>query len=88
MAGVLYRLGRLCANRALVVVAVWLGLVVGVQLMVGFAGAETSNDLRLPGTESQQATDLLSSRFPPQQNGSSPLVFQVAKGKITDTANL
>jgi uncharacterized membrane protein YdfJ with MMPL/SSD domain len=35
MAGVLYRLGRLCANRALVVVAVWLGLVVGVQLVVG-----------------------------------------------------
>jgi putative drug exporter of the RND superfamily len=87
MAGVLYRLGRLCANRGLVVVAVWLGLVVGVQLVVGFAWAETSNDLRLPGTESQQATDLLSSRFPPQQNGSSPFVFQVAKGKITDTAN-
>jgi hypothetical protein len=27
MAGVLYRLGRLCVNRAVVVVAVWLGLV-------------------------------------------------------------
>ena len=36
MAGVLYRLGRLCANRAIVVVvvAVWLGLVVVVQLTV------------------------------------------------------
>jgi uncharacterized membrane protein YdfJ with MMPL/SSD domain len=44
-------------------------------------------DLRLPGTESQQATDLLASRFPPQQNGSSPFVFHVAKGKITDKAN-
>jgi uncharacterized membrane protein YdfJ with MMPL/SSD domain len=87
MAGVLYRLGRLCANRALVVVVVWVGLVLGVQLAVRFAGAETSNDLRLPGTESQQATDLLASRFPPQQNGSSPFVFHVAKGKITDTAN-
>jgi uncharacterized membrane protein YdfJ with MMPL/SSD domain len=87
MAGVLYRLGRLCANRALVVVAVWVGLVLGVQLVVRFAGAETSNDLRLPGTESQRATDLLASRFPPQQNGSSPFVFHVAKGKITDTAN-
>jgi uncharacterized membrane protein YdfJ with MMPL/SSD domain len=87
MAGVLYRLGRHCANRALVVVAVWVGLVLGVQLVVRFAGAETSNDLRLPGTESQQATDLLASRFPPQQNGSSPFVFHVAKGKITDTSN-
>jgi len=58
MAGVLYRLGRVCANRALVVVAVWVGLVLGVQLVVRSAGAETSNDLRLPGTESQRATDL------------------------------
>ena len=87
MAGVLYRLGRLCANHAIVVVVVWLGLVVLVQLAVWNIGAETSNDLSLPGTESQQATDLLASRFPPQQNGSSPVVFHVAKGKITDAAN-
>jgi uncharacterized membrane protein YdfJ with MMPL/SSD domain len=87
MAGVLYRLGRLCANHAIVVVAVWLGLVVVVQLTVVRVGAETSNDLSLPGTESQQATDLLASRFPPQQNGSSPVVFHVTKGKITDSAN-
>jgi uncharacterized membrane protein YdfJ with MMPL/SSD domain len=87
MAGVLYRLGRLCANRAVLVVAVWLGLVVLVRLVVWGVGAETSNDLSLPGTESQQATDLLASRFPPQQNGSSPIVFHVTKGKITDTAN-
>ena len=87
MAGLLYRLGRLCANRAIVVVAVWLGLVVLVRLVVWGVGAETSNDLSLPGTESQQATDLLASRFPPQQNGSSPVVFHATKGKITDSAN-
>jgi uncharacterized membrane protein YdfJ with MMPL/SSD domain len=87
MAGVLYRLGRLCVQRALVVVLVWLGIVVVVQLVVSRVGAETSNDLSLPGTESQQATDLLASRFPPQQNGSSPVIFHVTKGKITDAAN-
>jgi hypothetical protein len=38
MAGVLYRLGRLCANRAVVVVAVWLGLVVVVRLLVWASG--------------------------------------------------
>ena len=87
MAGVLYRLGRLCVSRAVVVVAVWVGLVVVVQLVVWGVGAETSNDLSLPGTESQQATDLLASRFPPQQNGGNPVVFHVTKGKITDSAN-
>jgi hypothetical protein len=40
MAGVLYRLGRLCANRAIVAVVVWLGLVVLVQLAVWNIGAE------------------------------------------------
>jgi hypothetical protein len=29
----------------------------------------------------------LASRFPPQQNGSSPIVFPLTKGKITDAAN-
>jgi uncharacterized membrane protein YdfJ with MMPL/SSD domain len=86
MAGVLYRLGRLCVKRAVVVVAVWLGLAVAVHVLVWRVGAETSNDLSLPGTESQRATDLLASRFPPQQNGSSPFVFHVTKGKITDAA--
>ena len=81
MAGVLYRLGRLCANRAVVVVAVWLGLVVAVQLTVGRVGAQTTNDLSLPGTDSQQATDLLASRFPPQQNGNNPIVFHVTHGQ-------
>src|SRR5215471_21796579 len=41
----------------------------------------------LPGTQSQQASDLLAAYFPPQQNGSSPIVFHVAKGKITDQGN-
>ncbi|HEX5877598.1 MAG TPA: MMPL family transporter, partial [Actinomycetota bacterium] len=87
MAGVLYRLGRLCVRRAVVVVALWPFLAVAVHVVVWRVGAETSNDLSLPGTESQQATDLLASRFPPQQNGSSPFVFHVPKGKITDSAN-
>jgi uncharacterized membrane protein YdfJ with MMPL/SSD domain len=87
MAGVLYRLGRLCVRRAVVVVALWVFLAVAVHVVVWRVGAETSNDLSLPGTESQEATDLLASRFPPQQNGSSPFVFHVPKGKITDAAN-
>ena len=87
MAGVLYRLGRLCANRAIVVVAVWLGLVVVVQLTVLRVGAQTNNDLTLPGTGSQEVKDLLAERFPPQQNGVNPIVFDVSEGKLTDQDN-
>src|SRR6516225_896912 len=87
MAKFLYRVGRFCAAHALVVLLAWIllaGVVVGLKSQLG---SLTSNDQTLPGTQSQQASDLLAAYFPPQQNGSSPIVFHVAKGKITDKAN-
>ena len=42
-------------------------------------GADTSNDLTLPGTGSQAAKDLLADEFPPQQNGANPIVFDVTQ---------
>jgi uncharacterized membrane protein YdfJ with MMPL/SSD domain len=57
-----------------------------VGLVVAF-GPETSNDLNLPGTESQEAQDLLRERFPPQQNGANPIVFHVKSGKLSDDKN-
>ena len=66
---------------------VWIvGVVALIALAHGF-GSNTSNNLRLPGTNSQAATDLLAARFPPQQNGSNPLVFHTPSGKVTDASN-
>jgi len=82
----LYRLGSFCARRAWLVLLVWLVVV----LLVGAGrltlGARTSNDIRLPGTETQTATDFLAREFPPQQNGQSPVVFYDRAGKLTDPA--
>ncbi len=72
------------ARRKWVVLAAW---IIVVALLVGLAqsvGSNTSNNLRLPGTDSQAATDLLAARFPPQQNGSNPLVFHARAGKVTE----
>jgi uncharacterized membrane protein YdfJ with MMPL/SSD domain len=63
---------------------VWIVLVALLVAASKTAGSNTSNNLRLPGTDSQTASDLLAARFPPQQNGSNPLVFQVRTGKVTD----
>ena len=52
-AGGLYRRSPCAPTGAIVVVAVWLGLVVLVRLVVWGVGAETSNDLSLPGTKGQ-----------------------------------
>ena len=79
MSGLLYRLGGLCARRARLVLLAWACVVVAVGGGWLLLGARTSNDIRLPGTETQQATDFLAREFPPQQNGQSPVVFHVER---------
>jgi uncharacterized membrane protein YdfJ with MMPL/SSD domain len=85
MARLLHRLGMFAARRRWVVLGAWVVLAVGFVVLVRTFGSNTSDNLRLPGTDSQAATDLLAERFPPQQNGSSPIVFQVDAGQVTDS---
>ncbi len=84
MARLLWSLGSWCARHGLVVIAIWALLGIGVAAAVSTFGAQTNNDLSLPGTDSQAAKDLLADRFPPQQNGVNPIVFDVSTGKLTD----
>jgi uncharacterized membrane protein YdfJ with MMPL/SSD domain len=83
MARFLLWLGTFVVRRKWIVVAAWVLGAVAVVLGVRVFGANTSDDLRLPGTDSQAATDLLAERFPPQQNGRSPVVFRVETGQVT-----
>ena len=87
MARLLRTLGSFCARRGLLVIGIWVLVGLGVGVAVATYGAKTSNDLSLPGTGSQAAKDLLEERFPPQQNGVNPIVFDVSTGKLTDDAN-
>ena len=87
MARALHRLGLLAARRKWVVLAVWIVGIAALATMAKTFGSNTSNNLDLPGTNSQAATDLLATRFPPQQNGSNPLVFHTQTGKVTDAKN-
>ena len=66
----------------------WLIVIVLASVLVKTFGANTSNNLELPGTDSQAASDLLADRFPPQQNGQNPIIFRAPEGeKVTDSAN-
>jgi uncharacterized membrane protein YdfJ with MMPL/SSD domain len=87
MGRALYRVGRFAARHRVAVFAAWLLLAVGLVATVHTVGAKTNNDLSLPGTDSQRATDILAAKFPPQQNGTNPIVFHVDEGKLTDPAN-
>ncbi|MEV5838757.1 MMPL family transporter [Nocardia sp. NPDC052112] len=64
MAQFLYRLGRFCFEKRRVVVLLWLGLLAALVFGAARAPAASEGGLSMPGTESQQAFDLLDQRFP------------------------
>ena len=64
MARLLRSLGSWCARHGLVVIAIWALLGIGVGAAVTTFGAQTNNDLSLPGTDSQAVKDLLESTLP------------------------
>jgi uncharacterized membrane protein YdfJ with MMPL/SSD domain len=82
----LHRLGLLAARRKWLVLGCWIVLLAALVALSKTAGSNTSNNLSLPGTDSQAASNLLAARFPPQQNGSNPLVFHARTGKVTDAS--
>jgi uncharacterized membrane protein YdfJ with MMPL/SSD domain len=84
VARALHRLGMFTARRKWVVLGAWIVIFALLIAAAHSFGSNTSNNLDLPGTDSQAASDLLAARFPPQQNGSNPLVFHTPTGKVTD----
>jgi uncharacterized membrane protein YdfJ with MMPL/SSD domain len=84
MDDLMHRVGRAAAYHPWRVVVVWVLVAVALLAAVQLFGKQTDNDLSLPGTDSQAATDVLAARFPPQQNGTSPIVFYTASGTLTD----
>jgi RND superfamily putative drug exporter len=83
--GVLYGLAKFCVRHRFVTIGVWLLVTI---VLVGVShrlGENTNDNLSLPGTDSQHATDTLSNSFPDQANGTSPIVLHTAKGKLTES---
>jgi RND superfamily putative drug exporter len=81
----LYRLGHLCARHPIAVLGVWVLIAASVVFVAKTVGQDTNDDLSLPGTDSQAASDLLSDKFPKQANGTVPIALRAPKGhKLTD----
>ncbi len=87
MTGVLYRLAHFSVRNRFAVLAVWLLAVVALVVVSHRLGENTNDNLSLPGTDSQRATDALAKSFPDQANGSSPIVLHAKSGKLTDAKN-
>ncbi|WP_030376793.1 MULTISPECIES: MMPL family transporter [unclassified Streptomyces] len=90
MATFLYRIGRWAFRRRRRVAVLWLAALVLAIGAAATAPAGEDEDLAMPGTESQQAFDLLDERFPDAnaQGAEARLVFRAPDGqRITATEN-
>jgi RND superfamily putative drug exporter len=85
MTGVLYRIAQFCVRRRFAVLAVWLVAAIALVAISHRMGDNTNDNLSLPGTNSQRATDILNRSFPTQANGTSPIVLHARNGKLTDS---
>ncbi|MQM24157.1 MMPL family transporter [Glycomyces albidus] len=83
MATFLYRLGRGSYRLRWLVLAVWILIVGGVATAAATLQQETNPEFVLPGTESQEAFDLLEDRFPEMaaDGGSAQIVIQSENGE-------
>jgi RND superfamily putative drug exporter len=73
-------------HRRLVVVA-WIAVAFGVFGLSNAVGKKTAGDFTLPGTGSQQAIDLLKSRFPAQAGDADQIVFHARTGRLVAAAD-
>jgi putative drug exporter of the RND superfamily len=86
MTPALYVLGKFCVRRRWMVLAAWLVVFAALAIAARSVGPNVNDNLTLPGSDSQKATDLLSERFPSQANGTNPVVLEAPSGaKLTDS---
>jgi len=81
VATTLARLGRWAFRRHYSVIAAWVVLIAIVGAAAAMFSGPTDNKFTLPGTESQQAIDTLSARFP-AASGSSGHRRDAGAGRI------
>jgi uncharacterized membrane protein YdfJ with MMPL/SSD domain len=80
MSTYLYRLGAMAFDHRRAMLAAWLAVFVGViAAAVAFSG-KTNNSFSVPGTESQQAQELLEQKFPAASGAYARMVFQAPAG--------
>ncbi|TDC64959.1 MMPL family transporter [Actinomadura sp. GC306] len=90
MATLLYRIGRGAFRRRWIVLGLWLGALVLAVGAAAMAPAVQDEPFSMPGTESQEAFDLLEERFPQQnaQAAEARMVFKAPEGQqMTADAN-
>ncbi|MCB1031884.1 MAG: hypothetical protein KDA95_11135, partial [Acidimicrobiales bacterium] len=80
----LYGIGLWTAQHRRSVVAAWLAAAIVLVGLNHVVGASNVDNFRVPGAQSQAATDLLKARFPERSGATAMVVFHVSSGSLTD----
>jgi putative drug exporter of the RND superfamily len=74
------KLSRWCTRNRRVVLVAWVALAILANVVVSAVGRDYATDFSLPGTDSQKASDLLTSEFKQQSGDSDQIVFHYSGG--------
>ncbi|MFE9258044.1 MMPL family transporter [Streptomyces sp. NPDC006879] len=85
--GWLYRTGRWCARHFVVVIALWLAALVGLQVLHQNYGGEYSDNFTLPGSQSQEGLDVLREHAPTAGGYSSQIVLHDPSSPLTQVSS-
>ncbi|OKJ66051.1 MMPL family transporter [Streptomyces sp. CB02261] len=85
--GALYRLGHWCARHFVVVIALWLAAMVGLQITDRAVGGQYSDDFDLPGVQSAEGLDVLRAHDPAAGGYAAQIVLNRPSGPLTDEAS-
>jgi putative drug exporter of the RND superfamily len=82
----LYRLAQFAFRRRRLVLGIWLAAAIAAIALAQASGGKTNDNFTIPGTEAQNASDVLSTKLPAFSGGQSTIVFATTTGtaKVTD----
>jgi RND superfamily putative drug exporter len=87
MSTYLYRIARFAFRRRRLVLAAWLAAAVAAIVVAQASGGKTNDTFTIPGTESQNAAAVLTTKLPTFSGGQSTIVFAThGSAKVTDPA--
>ena len=87
MSSYLYRIAHFAFRRRRLVLAIWLAAAIAAIAIGVASGGKTNDNFTIPGTEAQNAANVLSAKLPAFSGAQSTIVFATnGRAKVTDPA--
>ncbi|HEY5155239.1 MAG TPA: MMPL family transporter [Acidimicrobiales bacterium] len=84
----LERLGRTAARRHRVVIGLWVVVAIALLVVAHRQGGAYRDVFTIPGTQSQEAADILAEHFPAANGATALVVFHSTTGPVTGAAQV